>query len=679
MELKTKSIFSFGEFTLRVSDRALLRAGSEVKLSPKAFALLEYFVTHPEALVTRAQLRNSIWGTVNVADNSVDQRIAELRKIFAEADPSTEYIQNKHGQGWRFAVKVQDPPKERPKGSWKLYAAALAGIAIAAGTAVKIGNLVGGEPRVMVEYRQLTHNGLHKDFRLLTDGRLVYFTEFVSHDAEGDYRTATVPIEGGAITYPPMPTEGATLLDIAAGTGDRLYYKRIRGGTGPPLLWRSKDGSLETTSLDTPNVSISPDGRSLAYYDEPRNFHIRDLGEPPNVRTIPVPGNAARPRWSSDGNRVRFALLEPTSDAGSLWEVRRDGSGLRRLPLPEKRGQQLLPEGWTADGRNFLYTNLEVLGHRSNLWMVGDGEAKAARLTGAPMDFREAVAAPNGSAIFAIGAKTLNELVRFDLKERAFVKMWDGLPAADVSFSKDEAWAALANFPEFTLSVIRADGVGRKQLTWPPLVVHQPHWSPDGKQIAFMGQMPGKPTRIYIVDATGGVPREVKPDDILDQGVPTWSADGRFLVFGELRERKPDAEMTIRILDLQTGAESMLPGSKGKWSPRWSPDGRYIVAQTTDFKEIHLFDCDSRSWRVLVRMRSDDVVWSLDGKYVHFQAHTNRGIALMRVGIEDGKVVELARKPEFEFSWSGVAADGSPMTLQTTMIEDIYALKLKPY
>ena len=192
-----------------------------------------------------------------------------------------------------------------------------------------------------------------------------------------------------------------------------------------------------------------------------------------------------------------------------------------------------------------------------------------------------------------------------------------------------------------------------------------------------MGQMPGKPTRICIIDAAGGVPREARPDDILDQGVPTWSADGRSLVFGELRERKSDAEMTIRMLDLKTGAETILPGSRGKWSPRWSQDGRYIVAQTTDFKEIHLFDCESQSWRLLARVPSDDVVWSLDGKYVHFQAHTNRGLALMRVGIEDGKVVELAQKPEFEFSWSGVAADGSPMTLRTTMIEDIYALKLK--
>jgi hypothetical protein len=117
-----------------------------------------------------------------------------------------------------------------------------------------------------------------------------------------------------------------------------------------------------------------------------------------------------------------------------------------------------------------------------------------------------------------------------------------------------------------------------------------------------MGRMTGKPWKIYIVNASGGIPEEVKPDDPFDQGVPSWSADGCCLTFGELRDRKPDAEMAIRVLDLRTGAETILPGSKGKWSPRWSPDGRTIVAETTDFKGLDLFDCKTQTWKLLARI-----------------------------------------------------------------------------
>jgi Tol biopolymer transport system component len=192
-----------------------------------------------------------------------------------------------------------------------------------------------------------------------------------------------------------------------------------------------------------------------------------------------------------------------------------------------------------------------------------------------------------------------------------------------------------------------------------------------------MGQKPGKSWRIYTVDAAGGVPQEVKLDDPLDQGVPSWSADGRSLVFGELRDRKSDADMVIRVLDLGTGMEAILPGSKGKWSPRWSPDGRSILAQTTDFKELDLFNCKSQTWTPLARVLSDDATWSADGKFVHFRGNTERGTALFRVRVEDGKIDEFALQPEQDYSWSGVAPDGSPLTLRTVKIEEIYSLDLR--
>ncbi len=136
--------------------------------------------------------------------------------------------------------------------------------------------------------------------------------------------------------------------------------------------------------------------------------------------------------------------------------------------------------------------------------------------------------------------------------------------------------------------------------------------------------------------------------------------------------------MAIRVLDLGTGTETILPESKGKWSPRWSPDGRYVLAQTSDFKQLELFDCKAQTWKFLARAAAmNDASWSADGQFVHFEASTERGNALFRVRIDDGKVEQLALQPEFEYSWSGVAPDGSPLTLRALKIEEIYALDLK--
>jgi Tol biopolymer transport system component len=663
---------------LRISDRVLLTGGEELSLSPRAFELLQYFVTNPGALVSREQLKASVWGTLNVSDNSIDQKIAELRKVFAQVDPSTEYIQNKHGQGWRFVVAVADPPQARGMGwSWKVYAVVAAGVAIAAGAVVKIEGVRGSEPRI-TGYRQLTNDGLPKDGRLLTDGRLVYFTERVSHDADSVGRLAAVTVSGGEVEYPPTPVRPAILLDIAAQTGDRVYYSGGPSWAGPILVWRSKESSLDSVDIEFSYAGISPDRHLLATGGRDRDLRIQDLGTQQTVRTVALQGRASAPRWSVDGKRVRFGVFEPASSSVSLWEVGRDGSDLHRLPIPVEHGKQLESEGWTADGRYFIFSEYGQLDHHASLWIEKDElRAKPVRLTSAPMNFRAAAAAPDDSAIFAIGTKFRNELVRFDLHKQAFVPHWGGFPAIDVGFSNDGRWAAFGRYPECTLWVSRADGSERRQITSPGLEAHQPHWSPDGRRIAFMGRMPGKLWQIYIVNAAGGVPQLAKPGP-LDQGVPSWSADGGSLVFGELRDRKPDADMVIRVLDLDTGSETVLPGSKGKWSPRWSPDGRTILAQATDFKEIELFDCKTQTWKPLARGdRMNDASWSVDGEFVHFEAVADRGTALFRVRVDDGKVEQLAPQPEYEYSWSGVAPDGSPLTLRAVKIEEIYALDLK--
>ncbi len=166
--------------------------------------------------------------------------------------------------------------------------------------------------------------------------------------------------------------------------------------------------------------------------------------------------------------------------------------------MPTEHGKHLWSDGWTADGWYFIFTEYGQLDRHSILWSVPDGSinlrrAKPVRLTGVPMDFRSATVAPDDSAIFTIGTKFRDELVRFDLQKRAFIPMWAGFPAIDVAFSNDGAWAAFGQYPDCTLWVSRADGSDRRQITWPALEAHQPHWSPDGQRIAFMGRVPGKP------------------------------------------------------------------------------------------------------------------------------------------------------------------------------------------
>jgi DNA-binding response OmpR family regulator len=91
----------------RRSRRAYL-AEEELGLTPKAVALLEYLMTHPDELVDRDRLLDAVWGwDYPAGTRAVDTRIAELRRALADDAAQPRYIETVSGQGYRFAADVE--------------------------------------------------------------------------------------------------------------------------------------------------------------------------------------------------------------------------------------------------------------------------------------------------------------------------------------------------------------------------------------------------------------------------------------------------------------------------------------------------------------------------------------------------------------------------------------------
>src|SRR4051812_46175484 len=59
---------------------------------------------------------------------------------------------------------------------------------------------------------------------------------------------------------------------------------------------------------------------------------------------------------------------------------------------------------------------------------------------------------------------------------------------------------------------------------------------------------------------------------------------------------KPHAKITVQVLNLTTRQLSTLPNSEGLWSPRWSPNGRFIAALSTDTRTLLIFDFVTQRW-----------------------------------------------------------------------------------
>jgi DNA-binding response OmpR family regulator len=97
-----------GDLILDRRTRRAFAGAEEVRLTPKAVALLEYLMTHPDELLTRDRLLDTVWGwDYPTGTRTVDTRIAELRRALGDDAAQPRYIETVSGQGYRFVGDVE--------------------------------------------------------------------------------------------------------------------------------------------------------------------------------------------------------------------------------------------------------------------------------------------------------------------------------------------------------------------------------------------------------------------------------------------------------------------------------------------------------------------------------------------------------------------------------------------
>jgi Tol biopolymer transport system component len=317
------------------------------------------------------------------------------------------------------------------------------------------------------------------------------------------------------------------------------------------------------------------------------------------------------------------------------------------------------------------------------------------RLTSGPTPFTEVLPSKDGKRLFALGTAPRGEVVRYDARGKQFVPFLSGVSAELVSFSKDGQWVAYVTFPDGALWRSKADGSDRLQLIQssffssiysssavraaPSSYVLNPRWSPDGSEIAYSSQAPGRLPKIYRVSATGGQPQELRPNLNEVQSDPNWSPDGRRISFGGRSSEAAQPSPNIHILDLELRAVTDVPGSNGFFSPRWSPDGRYLVALSVDSTKLALFDFSTQKWeKVIEGAYLSWPCWSHDGRYVYYVQGV-RSPAVMRFRTADRKaerVVDLKdiRTTGFYGVSLSLTPDDQPIVTRDIGTQEIFAL-----
>lgn len=100
---------TFGPFRLDPGTESVWRKAEEIRLRPKAFAVLRYLAERPSRLVTKEELLEAVWPEVAVGDAALAVCVGEIRKLLGDEARTPRFIETIHRRGYRFIGPVPRP------------------------------------------------------------------------------------------------------------------------------------------------------------------------------------------------------------------------------------------------------------------------------------------------------------------------------------------------------------------------------------------------------------------------------------------------------------------------------------------------------------------------------------------------------------------------------------------
>jgi len=355
---------SFEPFELDAHSGELYKHRLKLKLQGHPIQILAMLLERPGELITREEIQQKLWPRESETfvdfEHGLNTAVRKLRQALGDEAETPQYIETLPRRGYRFVGEVaKETPAQTGKGDEtqisaqnrganlgqaaeerhvrkrRLYRPVLVVLALAGLLALGVIGLryVRGDPNgiVVTGTRQLTHSGALGHITgtsetygsVQTDGRRVYYT--VTLEKPLRY----VSVNGGEEAWLPSPVANPLILHISPD-GATLIVRDILGDAGrsegPLWLVETNGGAARRLGdIEAQDAAFAPDGKSIVVAMGQALYLTDTQGTAP-VKLVDVAGRAFWPRWSPDGERLRFSVEDKDAIASQLWELDRHGN-----------------------------------------------------------------------------------------------------------------------------------------------------------------------------------------------------------------------------------------------------------------------------------------------------------------------------------------------------------------
>lgn len=683
----------------------------KLKLTGQPFQVLAILLDRSGEVVSREELQKQLWPNTFVdVEHNLNTAVSKIREALGDSAESPHFVETLPRRGYRFIASLEHvggPPTAENVLASRFPTKVMPGIGrgyLAAGILIAVTVVLFAayiwlrtppDPPRVLSTAQLTSDDRPKH-SVVTDGPRVYFVETVNERAV----LSQVSASGGEVSVIPTPFVNTWLHDVSPTRSELLVDSfNWEGGVatknqGPLWIVPTPTGTARRIgdTFGARSAAWSPDGEQLAY-TRGGDIYLAKWDGSQSYKLATVPGQASFVQFSRDGAHLRFATRSEGFFPFTLQEIGIEGQGLRPLlPAGFHQAPGECCGRWSADGRYYFFTAYR--NGRSDIWALRENSGflrKSNRdpvpITIGPLSYHSPAPAVNGNRLFVVGERQRAELQRLDSKSGQFVPFLNGISAGEIDFSRDRQWVTYISYPDNLLWRSRIDGSDKLQLTYPPMTPAMPRWSPDGKRIAFVDVVPGRPQKIFVATTESGIVEKLLPNLESWEDDPGWSPDGKSLLFAHyppgVSSGRAD-DFWVAKYELGSGKISTFNGSEGMFAPRWSPDGRYISTFLADKGQLMLLDLGTLKWSELAAGKSMQYPnWTSDSHYIYFEDLGSDGPEIVRVPVEGGKKERVATLTDIkrvlvgsQQPWNGITPDNSPLIMRDIGSREVYSLEL---
>jgi Tol biopolymer transport system component/DNA-binding winged helix-turn-helix (wHTH) protein len=597
----------------------LARGSAAKHITPKAMEVLVVLTARPGDLVSREEILSSVWPDVHVQEEVLTRAVADLRKALDDDRNEPRYIETIPKRGYRVIAQVAPAARKRPMRS-RLSLWVGGALAAAVATVVAFGYRETNVPPLSLETRPLT----------------------------------TLP---GRELEPALSPDGARVAFVWQGTsGDNwdIYVK--------PLSEETLTRLTHHPAYDL-SPTWSPDGKTVAFsrYVEMGDCRILQVDSGGGAeREIGSCGKSQNPdlTGSPDGRLLAFSDRESDSESFGIYLLDLATGEKRKLVSPGGQHWGDKDPAFSPDGKWVAFTRSVSMNTQDLFRILAEG-GEPERVTNDGREVRGAVFTPDGLSLIASSARSgALGLWRFPLGEGRPVRlMFAGrTPRAPETGSRGE----LLYEERWRDSDIEAIALGAVEAKPEPVVTsthddREPALSPDSSRIAFVSSRSGTP-EIWVSEASGEGARKLTSFGGPQVGVPSWSPDGRTILF----DARPEGHSDLFSISIEGGAPELIERSPAnEVAPAFSPDGREVLFGSDRSGKWHVWS--SRREAPLTSDGGYIGRFSRDGGALYFTKFDSPG--LHRRELASGAETKVAGTESLADAFSWTLDDGGILFL----------------